>query len=427
MKQTEIGMIPDDWEVKKFKSITTRITVGIANSATHAYSDKGIIMFRNQNIKENKLDLSDLIYIKKEFALKYINKQIEAEDLLIARTGYPGTTCVVPNKFAGSQTFTTLIASPKKDEINSDYCAYFFNSNVGKKLFSAAQIGGAQKNVNAHTLSNILLPLPPTLAEQQKIAKALNDVDNVITTLEKLITKKKNIKQGTMQQLLTGKKRLPGFAPAVVEPVDPPAFKQTEIGEIPENWEVVKIKSFAKVFDGTHQTPNYVDVGIPFYSVENVTADDFEHTKYITQQEHKLLSLRVKIEKGDILMTRIGSIGDCRYVDWEPNASFYVSLALIKCNNKVDPRYISYYSNSEQFHKELELRSLFYAIPQKINLGPISEITICMPEKKEQTAIANFISDMDKEIKELCLKLEKYQNLKIGMMQQLLTGKIRLI
>lgn len=75
-------------------------------------------------------------------------------------------------------------------------------------------------------------------------------------------------------------------------------------------------------------------------------------------------------------MTRIGSIGECKYIDWEPEASFYVSLALLKCNNKVDSRYISYYSNSEQFKKELELRSLFYAIPQKINLGSISEIII---------------------------------------------------
>lgn len=122
--------------------------------------------------------------------------------------------------------------------------------------------------------------------------------------------------------------------------------------------------------------PKPFDIGIPFYSVENVTANDFEHTKFITKAEHTLLSARIKIEKGDILMTRIGSIGECKYIDWEPEASFYVSLALLKCNNKVDSRYISYYSNSEQFKKELELRSLFYAIPQKINLGSISEIII---------------------------------------------------
>ena len=157
-----------------------------------------------------------------------------------------------------------------------------------------------------------------------------------------------------------------------------------------------------------------------------MTANDFEHTKLISEKEHRFLTSKVKIEKGDILMTRIGSIGDCKYIDWEPEASFYVSLALIKCDTSVDARFISYYSNSLQFKKELELRSLITAIPQKINLGPISEIILVLPPKKEQTAIANVLSSMDKEIENLNTKLEKYRNLKTAMIQQLLTGKIRL-
>ncbi|WP_296333926.1 restriction endonuclease subunit S, partial [uncultured Treponema sp.] len=250
MKQTEIGLIPDDWEVKNFKEVTNRITVGIANSATHAYTDHGIIMFRNQNIKENILDLKDLIYIKKDFAQRYSNKQLYENDLLIARTGYPGTTCVVPKEFEGCQTFTTLIASPKSDVINSDYIAYYFNSDFGKKLFSAAQIGGAQKNVNAHTLSNIKICIPP-LAEQQRIAKALSDVDALISTTEKLIQKKKNIKQGTMQNLLTGKKRLPGFGPQTKTPT----YKQTELGAIPEDWEVKTFGDYVYIVRGGSPRP----------------------------------------------------------------------------------------------------------------------------------------------------------------------------
>ena len=300
-------------------------------------------------------------------------------------------------------------------------------------------------SLTAKNISTITLQLPP-LPEQQRIAKALSDVDALISTTEKLIQKKKNIKQGAMQNLLTGKKRLPGFGDKQtdlfvpngthtkeVKDVSPEQIrlsakmKQTELGEIPEDWEVKSIKDFAKVYDGTHQTPHYVDVGIPFYSVENVTANDFEHTKLISEKEHRLLTSKVKIEKGDILMTRIGSIGDCKYIDWEPEASFYVSLALIKCDTSVDARFISYYSNSLQFKKELELRSLITAIPQKINLGPISEIILVLPPKEEQTAIANVLSSMDKEIETLNTKLEKYRNLKTAMMQQLLTGKIRFI
>ena len=134
---------------------------------------------------------------------------------------------------------------------------------------------------------------------------------------------------------------------------DKPKFKQTEVGLIPSDWEVKTIGDFCKVYDGTHQTPNYVDFGIPFYSVENVSADDFEHTKYISLKEYTQISKRANIVKGDILMTRIGSIGVCKYVDWNCKAGFYVSLALLKCNDSVDARFICHLSNSENFNGRL--------------------------------------------------------------------------
>ena len=204
-------------------------------------------------------------------------------------------------------------------------------------------------------------------------------------------------------------------------------FKQTEVGMIPSDWEVKTIGSFCKVYDGTHQTPNYVDFGIPFYSVENVSADDFEHTKYISLEEYTQISKRANITQGDILMTRIGSIGVCKYVDWNCKAGFYVSLALLKCNDRVDARFICHLSNSENFKKEIELHSLLTAIPQKINLGPISDVRIALPKTiEEQQHIANALSDVDTLIANLEKLIAKKKNIKQGAMQQLLTGKKRL-
>ena len=204
-------------------------------------------------------------------------------------------------------------------------------------------------------------------------------------------------------------------------------FKQTEVGMIPSDWEVKTIGSFCKVYDGTHQTPNYVDFGIPFYSVENVSADDFEHTKYISLEEYTQISKRANITQGDILMTRIGSIGVCKYVDWNCKAGFYVSLALLKCNDRVDARFICHLSNSENFKKEIELHSLLTAIPQKINLGPISDVRIALPKTiEEQQRIANALSDVDTLINNLEKLIAKKKNIKQGAMQQLLTGKKRL-
>ena len=237
-KQTEVGMIPCDWEVKSLSEITTRITVGIANSATHAYSDKGIIMFRNQNIKPNFLDDSDLIYIKESFETRYKNKRLKSFDLLVARTGYPGTACVVPAKYENSQTFTTLIVSPKNTFVESFFLSYYMNSQYGKTFFESSQIGGAQKNVNAHALSNMQIPFPP-IDEQKHIVKVLSDIDSVISTTEKLIAKKKALKQGAMQTLLSGKMRIQNG-----KWIKTTHFKQTELGPIPQEWEV---KSFGEV------------------------------------------------------------------------------------------------------------------------------------------------------------------------------------
>lgn len=195
-----------------------------------------------------------------------------------------------------------------------------------------------------------------------------------------------------------------------------------------EGWVVKNLGEVAEIKDGTHQTPKYVDSGVPFYSVENVTRRDFTNTKFISEEEHSILTKTFRIEKGDVLMTRIGSIGDCKYVNWDVNASFYVSLALLKVKDGFSAPYLSFYSNSSFFKKEIELNSLQSAIPKKINLGQISNVRVEIPESfEEQTRIAAIFSDMEAEIAVMETKLTKYKHIKQGMMQNLLTGRIRLI
>lgn len=202
-------------------------------------------------------------------------------------------------------------------------------------------------------------------------------------------------------------------------------YKQTEIGVIPEDWEVQLLGALATIKDGTHQTPRYVPSGVPFYSVEQVTSRDFTNTKFISEQEHRFLTRFFKIEKGDILMTRIGSIGDCKLIDWDVDASFYVSLALLKIHS-ASAAFISQYSNSSVFKEEIEIHSLQSAIPKKINLGPISDIRLAIPPLAEQEAIAEALSDADALIESLEQLLAKKRHLKQGTMQELLTGKKRL-
>lgn len=206
----------------------------------------------------------------------------------------------------------------------------------------------------------------------------------------------------------------------------PAGYKQTEVGVIPEDWEVVRLGDVATIRDGTHQTPRYVPSGIPFYSVEQVTSGDFQNTKFISEQEHRFLTRSAKIEKGDILMTRIGSIGDCKLVDWDVDASFYVSLALLKVKTGYSAEYIAQYSNSVAFKNEVDLHALASAVPKKINLGPISDVRIAIPAQNEQHAIAAALSDVDALLAKLDQLIAKKRDLKQATMQQLLTGQTRL-
>ncbi|MFW5687628.1 MAG: restriction endonuclease subunit S [Bacteroidota bacterium] len=206
-KQTQVGVIPEDWEVRRLGELAQKIMVGIASAATHAYTNKGIPMFRNQNIKPNKLKTNDILFIRPDYEVLYKNKRLKAGDLLTARTGYPGTTSIVPKEFEGAQSFTTLIT--RLDEgCNSIFVSQLMNSEIGKKFFEASQIGGGQKNVNAAILRNMPIPLPPTLKEQKAIAKVLTEMDAEIISLEVKKGKYERVKEGMMQELLTGKTRL---------------------------------------------------------------------------------------------------------------------------------------------------------------------------------------------------------------------------
>ncbi len=189
-----------EWVDTVLENISSKIMVGIASAATHAYRNKGIILFRNQNIKEGYLDDKDILYIDEEYEKEHKNKRLKAGDLLTARTGYPGTTCVVSEKHEGSQSFTTLITRPKQNIINSIFLSHYINSEKGQAFFNATKIGGGQQNVNAGSLAEMPI-IYPSKPEQQKIASCLSSLDELITTQAEKIVQLKQHKKGLLQGL----------------------------------------------------------------------------------------------------------------------------------------------------------------------------------------------------------------------------------
>ncbi|WP_394142662.1 restriction endonuclease subunit S [Vibrio chagasii] len=196
-----------DWEEVKLDGVASKVMVGIASAATHAYTDSGIRMLRNLNIKDGWIDDSDMLYISEEYEVQHKNKRLKAGDILTVRTGYPGLSAVVPSKYDQAQCFTSLITRLNQDRAMPEFVCRYINSEYGKKFITSGEAGGAQKNVNAGMLK--LMPLPlPSLAEQQKIASVLTAADKEIELLQAKLAHLKQEKKALMQQLLTGKRRV---------------------------------------------------------------------------------------------------------------------------------------------------------------------------------------------------------------------------
>ncbi|MGP9489255.1 restriction endonuclease subunit S [Glutamicibacter sp. AOP33-2CA-4] len=202
----------------------------------------------------------------------------------------------------------------------------------------------------------------------------------------------------------------------------------TEDRGLAPGWESRNLGNLCSLIsDGTHQTPKYVSMGVPFYSVENVTASNFTNTKFVSESAHKVMSSTRSLQKGDILMTRIGSLGRTKLIDWDVHASFYVSLAVLRPGQLIDPKYLYAFTQSSQFIRAVEGRSLLWAIPKKINMGDIGQIPIIFPSNpREQRLIAAAIDNAGSLVHLLERLIVKKQAIKQGIMQQLLTGKTRI-
>jgi type I restriction enzyme S subunit len=337
-KKTDLGVIPSDWEIKRLGDCLIKKPDYGINAAAVDYDDTLPTYLRITDISESGKYLSlNKVSINNIYATSYY---LEKGDIVFARTGASVGKTYLYDINDGQLVFAGFLIRVKANPatLSPNYLIYLTQTKSYWSWVTANSMRSGQPGLNSSEFMSFPIPLPPTLTEQTAIANTLSDADALITSLEKLIAKKRNIKQGAMQKLLQPK----------------------------EGWEVKRLGEIAEVRDGTHQTPTYVDSGIPFYSVESITNNDFKNTKYITEEAHKLLTKTFRIEKGDILMTRIGSIGDCKLVDWDVNASFYVSLSLLKIKSGNSAEYICHYSKTASFKKEADINSLQSAIPKKI-------------------------------------------------------------
>lgn len=397
-KQTEVGVIPEDWETHAIGD-SMRLVNGRAFKPKD-WKDSGLPIIRIQNLNDT------------ESAFNYCSgpvedrHRIEAGDLLFAWSGTTGTSFGArvwngPTGVLNQHIFKVL---PDQTKLTLPYALLVLRKIQEHIEKQAHGFKASFVHVKKSDLVGIQLPLPPTKAEQEAIAEALSDADTLIESLEQLLTKKRQIKQGVMQELLRPK----------------------------NEWRVAKLESIADVIDPhpSHRAPPEMPNGIPFVGIGDLSENgEIVGTKLRTVDPSVLDEHRARYDLSEELigLGRVASIG--KVVKLRAAGTKYVvspTLGVIR-GTKVRRAYLLYALKSQTVIDQFA-RIMSGSTRSSVGMIVLRKLDISLPvTDAEQTAIATILSDIDAEITTLEAKLSKARQLKQGMMQELLAGRIRLI
>lgn len=393
-KQTEVGVIPEDWEVLPLETFLSFISYGFTNPMPTSESG-GVHMITAKDINGGKIQF-DTARCTTEEAYRTLltdKSRAKAGDLLLTKDGTLGRVALVDNRrICINQSVAVLRPNSKAD---AKFLKILLEAPQYQNRMLEDAGGSTIKHIYITIVNRMPIAVPPIKVEQEAIAEALGDADALIESLEQLISKKRQIKQGAMQELLTGKRRLPGFS-----------------GE----WVVKQLGDIAEIIMGqSPSSANYNSKGEGLPLIQG-NADIFNR-KTIKRVFTTEVTKRGK--SGDIIMSVRAPVGEVS------RAVFDVCLGRGVC--------AICYSNDFLYHALIAKESTWAKLSKgstfdSVNSADIKDFGIEMPaDYAEQTAIASILSDMDSEIAALEEKLAKAHQLKQGMMQELLTGRIRLL
>ncbi|MFC1791051.1 restriction endonuclease subunit S [Gemmatimonadota bacterium] len=206
-KGSPLGTIPREWEVGSAASFMERVTVGVVSGATHAYRDSGVPFIRSQNVKPNRIEAEDLLFISHAYHKTKSSSELRAGDVVIVRTGYPGTAAVIPDTLDRSNCFSLVIARPTKSVLDSTFFAQYLNSPACKALIGRTHFGSAQHNFNIGEMRRLPMVVP-RLEEQHRVIRVLTSLDNRTAQEISEWDKLRLLKSGLMEDLLTGRVRV---------------------------------------------------------------------------------------------------------------------------------------------------------------------------------------------------------------------------
>ena len=421
--QTDIGMLPDEWQVIPLQNLC--IKNGIVRGPFGGALKKEIFVAEGYKVYEQGNAIYRTInrgsyYVDEAKYQEMLRFAVQEGDFIVSCSGTIGMIFQIPsNAPKGIINQALLKLTINNDVVNPQYFYLYFSCDAFNKRIVDDTQGGAMKNlVGMDVFRNTQFPIPP-MSEQENIGNALADITCFLANLEELIAKKKAIKQGALQELLTGKKRLSGFS----------GEWQTFIfGEL---FDFIPNNAFtrAQMSDsGKVKNIHYGDILTKYGAYVDGNSNAIP---YISGEvDLSRFADRCYLQSGDIIIADTAedeAVGKALEVV-NVNCPILAGQHTLMCRPKIKfaDKFLGYYLNAACYHDQL----LPYIVGTKVSSvskASVAQTKLVVPEYKEQQAIAEILSNMDSEIEALEQKLVKYRQVKQGMMQQLLTGKIRLV
>jgi type I restriction enzyme, S subunit len=406
---TEIGAIPSDWALAELGNICDfeNGDRGVNYPSPGSFVFSGVPFINAGHVSKGFIDTSSMNYITKESYERLGGGKVKEGDILFCLRGSLGKFGVVPSCFGlGAIASSMIIIRPKKSAVLLGYLMVYFDSSLCAQMIERWAGGAAQPNLGGQDLAKFLLPVPRSEIEQQAIATTLSDVDALIAGLEKLIAKKRDLKQAAMQQLLTGQTRLPGFSGAWVEAC---------LGDL------------ARIQRGA--SPRPIESPVWFDDTSSVgwvrISDVTSAGMYLTETQQRLSPMGIQhsrpVERGNLIMSICATVG--RPVITEIDVCIHDGFVVFD-KPQVDKHFLYYVLKwiEPNWSKQGQTGS-----QMNLNTPLINGTKIMLPPTDEQKAIASALSEMDAGLTAQESRLAKTRDLKQGMMQELLTGRTRLV
>lgn len=423
-KMTELGEIPNEWEIKELKDLYTENIRDFGSFSTTKlikYVDFGIPYLRSENFRENKLIFNSISYITDEVDKILDKSYVYKGNILFTKIGNIGCATVYKGELGERCNSNATIAKIKIDEklYNPIFIMYFLNSVQCKKQYIGS-IVSTPPRINMGEINKFKVFIP-RLEEQEKIAEVLSTLDEQIENTEKLIQKNQELKKGLMQQLLT-------------KGIGHTEFKKTYLGDIPKEWHIINFFEFVnKIIDFRGRTPKKLGMDwgngtILALSANNVKMGriDFNLESYYASNElYEKWMGGNELSKGDLVMTMEAPLGNIAQIPDDEKYILSQRVVALKTNDNIDNEFMKYMLMSNNVQNQLDTLSTG-TTAKGINQKNLSKVLIALPKIEEQRNIALILSVLDEKVKQYKYKKEKLEELKKGLMQQMLTGKIRL-